>query len=111
MDTTELLHAANGFVSLPEGAMSTRHGRIIPLHDLLSEGVKRIDSVLESKERSLSRSDVLSITISAIKYSFLSQDRDRDWVFEWDRVLSFEGDSGPYVQYAYVRIQKMLSDI
>lgn len=111
MSSIELTHASNGFVSLPDGAMSTRTGRIIPLNTLLVEGTKRVGSILEEKGRELPESDLQAITITAIKYSFLSQDRDRDWIFEWDRVLSFEGNSGPYVQYAYVRIQKMLREI
>lgn len=50
------------------------------------------------------------MALGAIVYSFMAQDRERDWVFEWDKVLAFEGSSGPYVQYTYVRFQKMLQE-
>lgn len=60
-----------------------------------------------TNENSLSDDDIREITIAAIKYSYLSQDRERDVVFTWDKALNFEGNSGPYIQYAYVRAKKI----
>lgn len=108
---TELTHAANGFVSLPDGAMSTRHGRVIFLKDLIDESFDRVKKILTERERNISDADTKSVALGAIIYSFLSQDRERDWIFEWDKVLAFEGNSGPYLQYTYVRWKKILTEI
>ncbi len=108
---TELTHAGNGFVSLPDGAMSTRHGRVIFLKDLIGESFDRVKKILIERERILSDNDIKAVALGAIVYSFLSQDRERDWIFEWDKVLAFEGNSGPYLQYTYVRWNKILSEI
>lgn len=108
---TELTHAANGFVTLPEGAMSTRHGIVIFLEDLINESFDRVKKILLERERTLSDSDIKSVALGAITYSFLGQDRDRDWIFEWDKVLAFEGNSGPYLQYTYVRWKKILKEV
>lgn len=107
----ELTHASNGFVSLPDGAMSTRHGRVIFLDDLIGESFDRVKKILLERERKISDNDIKSVALGAIIYSFLSQDRERDWVFEWDKVLAFEGNSGPYLQYTYVRWNKILGEI
>lgn len=108
---TELTHAGNGFVSLPDGAMSTRHGRVIFLKDLIGESFDRVKKILELRERTLSDDDTKAVALGAIVYSFLSQDRERDWIFEWDKVLAFEWNSGPYLQYTYVRWKKILDEI
>lgn len=112
INTTEYFHAANGAIVLPEGAMSTRKGNIIRLDTLVEEGFNRVKKILEEKwrigDRALSNDDMEEIAIAAIKYSYLSQDRERDVVFTWDKALSFEGNSGPYIQYAYVRAKKIL---
>jgi len=107
----ELFHAGNGFVSLPDGAMSSRHGRVIFLKDLRGESFERVRQILLERERNIPDEDIRSVALGAIIYSFLSQDRERDWVFEWDKVLAFEGNSGPYLQYTYVRWKKILDEI
>lgn len=107
----ELFHAFNGFIKLREWAMSTRHGTVIFLEKLIEEGAERIEKVLEEKwrtgENKLSPADIQAITVGAIKYSYLSQDREKDVTFDWDKALSFEGNSGPYIQYACVRAAKV----
>ena len=91
--------------------MSTRHGTVIFLEALLEEGFERTKTLLEEKwrvgEKSLSKPDIQAITIGAIKYSYLTQDREKDVLFDWDKALNFEGHSGPYIQYAYVRARKI----
>ncbi len=98
-------------MSLPDGAMSTRHGRVIFLKDLIGESFDRVKKILIERERNISDDDIKSVALGAIVYSFLSQDRERDWIFEWDKVLAFEGNSGPYLQYTYVRWKKILNEI
>ncbi|MDD2693999.1 MAG: arginine--tRNA ligase [Candidatus Gracilibacteria bacterium] len=107
IDGVELFHAGNGHISLPDGAMSTRKGNIIRLEDLVSEGFVRTKKILEEKGRNLSDDDIREITVGAIKYSYLMQDRERNIIFDWNKALSFEGNSGPYIQYAYVRAKKI----
>lgn len=108
----ELIHAPNGFITLPEWAMSTRKWTIIKLDELINEAFVRTESILQSKwriwEKSLKKEDIREIAVWAIKYSYLMQDREKNVVFDWDKALSFEGNSGPYIQYAFVRWKKIL---
>lgn len=105
---TELFNVTNGYIKLKEGAMSTRKGIIIRLQDLIEEGFSRTKKILEDKGQSLSDSDIQAIAIGAIKYSYLAVDREKDIVFDWDKALSFEGNSGPYIQYSYVRAKNII---
>ncbi len=109
-NNVEFFHAFNGFIKLKEGAMSTRHGTVIFLEALIDEGFERTKKILQEKWRELSSEDIQKIAIAAIKYSYLSQDREKDVVFDWDKALSFEGNSWPYIQYAYVRAKKMIAE-
>ena len=115
LENVELFHAFNGFIKLKEWAMSTRHGTVIFLEDLITEGIERTARILEEKWRTgdnqLGAEDIEAITIGAIKYSYLSQDREKDVTFDWDKALSFEGNSGPYIQYACVRAAKIVGTI
>ena len=109
VDNIEFFHAFNGFIKLKEGAMSTRHGTVIFLEKLIEEGFDKTREILEEKWRKLSSEDIQAITIAAIKYSYLAQDREKDVTFDWEKALNFEGNSGPYIQYAYVRAMKISS--
>ena len=70
--------------------MSSRKGNIIRLEDLIEEGYIRTKTILEAKGRTLSEIDIQEISIGAIKYSYLMQDRERNITFDWDKALSFE---------------------
>ena len=111
MEWVELFHAYNGFIKLKEGAMSTRHGTVIFLEELIKQGNEKTAEILAEKgrtwEKVLSANDIQAITVGAIKYSYLTQDREKDVVFDWDKALNFEGHSWPYIQYAYVRARKI----
>ncbi len=111
LENIELHHAGNGHISLPDGAMSTRKWNIIRLEDLVEEGFVRTKEILEEKwrswETSLSENNIREIAVGAIKYSYLMQDRERNVTFDWNKALSFEGNSGPYIQYACVRAKKV----
>lgn len=110
-EKVEFFHAFNGFIKLKEGAMSTRHGTVIFLEALIDEGKLRTQKILHDKwrigEKALSLSDIDAVTVWAIKYSYLAQDREKDVTFDWDKALNFEGNSAPYIQYAYVRAKKI----
>ncbi|MDD4152051.1 MAG: arginine--tRNA ligase, partial [Candidatus Gracilibacteria bacterium] len=103
----------NGFISLKDGAMSTRKGRIIRLDALLDEAVSRAKNIILEKRSDFNENELEKLAniigIGAIKYGYLSKNRTTDVVFDWDEFMTFEGNSGPYIQYAYVRARNILA--
>src|SRR5437762_3243729 len=91
--------------------MKTRSGENVPLRDLLDEAVQRARKIIEEKNPDLSESEKVDIAekvgIGAVKYYDLSQYRMTDYIFSWDRMLSFQGNTAPYLQNAYVRIRSI----
>ena len=91
--------------------MKTRSGENVPLRDLLDEACKRARRIIEEKNPDLSEADKIDIAqkigIGAVKYADLSQYRMTDYVFSWDRMLSLQGNTAPYLQNAYVRIRSI----
>jgi arginyl-tRNA synthetase len=104
-------HVGFGFMTLPEGRMSTRKGRVVLLEDVMDEAVERAGRIIVEKNPDLTpdeREQVAKVVgIGAIKYSDLSQTRGKDVTFDWDRMLAFDGDSAPYLQYTYVRCRSI----
>lgn len=109
----EFFHAANGFISLKDGAMSTRTWKIIPLKDLLDEAEVRAEKIILEKRQDIQGLELAKlkkiIWIWAIKYGYLSKSRLTNVVFDWDEFMTFEGNSAPYIQYAYVRGKSILA--
>ena len=103
-------HVHFGRMNLPDGNMSTRKGNVILLDEVLDEAVKRARQVIEEKSPNLASKDDAAriIGISAVKYNILSQNRISDIIFEWDKMLSLEGNSAPYMQYSYARAKSIL---
>lgn len=105
-------HLGYGFVSLPEGAMSARRGRVVLFKDVLDDAERRVLSVIAEKNPSLSgevRQEVArQVGLGALKYAMLSVDNNKDIVFDWDAALNFDGHTGPYIQYAAVRCNSIL---
>jgi arginyl-tRNA synthetase len=91
--------------------MKTRSGENVPLRDLLDEAVQRARKIIEEKNPDLGESEKMDIAqkvgIGAVKYYDLSQYRMTDYIFSWDRMLSFQGNTAPYLQNAYVRIRSI----
>ncbi|MEY2559556.1 MAG: arginyl-tRNA synthetase [Verrucomicrobiota bacterium] len=91
--------------------MKTRSGENVPLRDLLDEAVQRARKIIEQKNPDLEESEKIDIAqkvgIGAVKYYDLSQYRMTDYIFSWDRMLSFQGNTAPYLQNAYVRIRSI----
>jgi arginyl-tRNA synthetase len=91
--------------------MKTRSGENVPLRELLDEACKRARKIIEEKNPDLSEADKIDIAqkigIGAVKYADLSQYRMTDYVFSWDRMLSLQGNTAPYLQNAYVRIRSI----
>jgi len=104
------VHPSFGLIRLPEGRMSTRKGRVIFLEDVLKEAMNRAEAILEDRDMtSEEKREVARIVgIGAVKYADLSQNRTKEVVFDWDRMLNLKGDSAPYLQYAHARIRSIL---
>lgn len=105
-------HVAFGNILGPDHKMlRSRSGESVRLADLLGEAVQRAGAALDARDATLDPDDrsVLaeSVGIGAVKYADLSTERLRDYVFDFDRMLSFEGDTGPYLAYAHARIRSI----
>ncbi len=102
---SRLLHVAFGMISLPEGKMSTRRGRIVMLDHVIKEVIDLAEKTILIKNPELkNRKNIAKdVGIGALKYADLSRDRIKDVKFDWDEILSFEGDTGPYIQYTHAR--------
>ncbi len=108
---TTYAHVDFGLITLPEGRMSTRKGRVVFLEDLLADAITRARAIAEMNPDlpEAERADVARIVgIGAVKYADLSQNRTKHIVFDWDRMLSLDGDSAPYLQYTYVRARGIM---
>jgi arginyl-tRNA synthetase len=107
-----LEHVWFGLMRLPEGTISTREGKLIHLEALLDEAETRAYAVAKEHSEGLSESELREVArvvgIGAVKYNDLSRDRQTLVTFTWDKALSLSGNSGPYLQYAYARIQSIL---
>ncbi len=101
----ELFHVKFGMMSVPEGSLSTRSGNIILLEDVLDKAKEKAMEAVEEKNPDLvGKEDVAEkVGVSALKYFDLSKKRTTNIKFSWDEALSFEGSSGPYLQYSYSR--------
>lgn len=108
----EKQHAWFGIMRFADGVFSTRKGNVIRLEQLLDEGKRRAREVVETKNPELSDEEKDNIAeivgVGAVKYADLSQNRQSSVIFEWDKVLSFEGNTAPYLQYSYARIKSII---
>jgi arginyl-tRNA synthetase len=105
-------HLGYGFVSLPEGAMSARRGRVVLFKDVMDEAVKRVRAIESEKSPDISEEErrhvAEQIGLGALAYSMLSVDNNKDIVFDINEALNFDGHTGPYIQNAYVRANSIL---
>lgn len=111
--TDGLKHVAFGMVTLPTGKMSTREGNIVKLEDLLEEAIKRAKAIIEEKNASLENKDEVAkkVGVGAVIFNDLANSRIKDEVFDWNQILNFQGETGPYIQYTYVRTKSILEKI
>src|SRR5213083_563558 len=110
--TADLRHITFGCIlGEDRKLMKTRSGENVPLRDLLEEACKRARKIIEEKNPQLSEDEKIDIAekigIGAVKYADLSQYRMTDYVFSWDKMLSLQGNTAPYLQNAYVRIRSI----
>lgn len=107
-DTEGYEHISYGLLKLPEGGMSSREGRVVRLSELLDEAEQRAEAKLEEKDKDLDVAE--EVGIGAAKYANLKVSRSKDIEFDWERALSFQGDSGPYLQYSNTRARSILEN-
>ena len=109
---SKCFHLSYGYITLPEGAMSARKGRVVLFKDVADEAVRRVLAVESEKSGDIpagEREKIASqIGLGALAYSILSIDNHRDIVFQMDEALSFDGRTGPYIQNAHVRANSIL---
>lgn len=111
--TNGLEHVSFGMVLLPTGKMSTREGNVVKLEDLLNESIQRAKKIIEEKSPDLENKEEIAkkVGIGAIIFNDLANSRVKDEIFDWDIILNFQGETGPYIQYTYVRTQSVLEKI
>lgn len=110
---TELVHVAHGLILGEDGKkLSTRAGKTIFFEDVIEEAIQKTKKIIEEKNPSLAPEEkqrvAKTVAVGALKYNDLSQNRLSNITFDWDKMLSFEGDSGPYLQYSYARLKSIL---
>ncbi len=101
----DMVHVQFGMVALEEGTMSTRKGRVVFLEDVLNQAINRTRQIIEEKNPDAENIDEVAkaVGVGAVVFQELSNNRIKDYTFSWDRTLSFEGETGPYVQYTHAR--------
>ncbi len=107
----DCVHVGTALVKFADKKLSTRKGDVIFAKDVIEEAEEKTLEVIESKNPNLANKELVAkqVGIGAIIYTFLKNSRERDVVFSWEESLSFEGESGPYVQYSYVRGNSILN--
>ncbi len=103
-------HVGFGLVKFPDKKLSTRHGDVVFLEDVLNESIQKTLDIITNNSPDMENKEEVAtkIGIGAILYAFLKNSREKDIVFSWDSMLDFEGESAPYVQYSYARGRSIL---
>lgn len=110
MEPGEGAHIDYGFISFEGSALSTRKGNMVLVEDVLRHAQEKAAKIIEEKNPGLEKKQeaVKAIAVGALKYFDLSHNRHSDIDFDWDTALSFEGNSGPYLQYTHARLRSIL---
>lgn len=103
-------HVGFGLVRFADRKLSTRKGEVIFLEDLLNESIEKTREIINEKNPDLENKEEVAkkIGIGAVIFTYLKNNRERDIVFSWNEMLSFDGETGPYVQYSYARGKSVL---
>lgn len=106
----DCVHVGFGLVKFPGKMMSSRKGDVVLLDDLLKEAVVTAEKIILEKNPNLKDKDLVAhkVGIGAIIFTYLKNSREKDIIFDWDEILSFDGETGPYVQYTYARAKSIL---
>ncbi len=106
----DCVHVPFGMVSLEDGTMSTRKGKVVFLLDVLTKSIEKTKEIIQEKnvpEEMLDQT-ARDVGIGAVMFQELSNNRIKDYTFSWDKVLNFDGETGPYVQYTHARAASVL---
>ena len=108
-----LVHIPYGLVSLKSGKISSRKGNVIFAEDLLRESINKTTSIIEEKNPDIPDKEEVAkqVGIGAIIFNELYNQRIKDVIFDWNKLLNFDGETGPYVQYTYARASSVLRKI
>lgn len=106
----DCIHVPFGMVSLKDGALATRKGNVVFLEDVLNKAIEKTEEIIEERNPNLENKEEVAkeIGIGAVKFQELFNTRIKDYVFDWDQLLNFEGETGPYVQYSHARANSIL---
>ena len=106
----QCVHVPFGMVRLEEGTMSTRHGRVVFLEDVLNGAIEKTREIIEEKNPNIENIEEITsqVGIGAVVFNELSNNRIKDYTFKWDQILNFDGETGPYVQYTHARCASLL---
>lgn len=106
----DCIHVGFGLVKFADRKLSTRKGEIILLDDLIRESVDKTLEVINEKNPDLENKEEVAkkIGVGALVFTYLKNSREKDIIFDWKEMLSFEGETGPYVQYSYARAKSIL---
>ncbi|EES48229.1 arginine--tRNA ligase [Clostridium botulinum] len=107
----DCVHVGFGLVKFADRKLSTRKGEVVLLDDLIRESVEKTLEVINEKNPDLENKEEVAkkIGVGAIIFTYLKNSREKDIVFDWKEILSFEGETGPYVQYSYARANSIIS--
>src|SRR5690606_5920340 len=106
----DCVHVGFGLVKFPGKMMSSRKGDVVLLDDLLKEAVVTAEKIILDKNPNLKDKEEVAkkVGIGAVIFTYLKNGREKDIIFDWDEILSFDGETGPYVQYTYARAKSIL---
>ena len=98
-------HVSFGMVSMKDGSMKTREGKVIFLEDVLNRAIDKTKSIIEERNPNLENKEEVAkqVGVGAVIFQDLFNNRIKDYTFDWDQVLNFDGETGPYTQYTFAR--------
>jgi len=106
----DCIHVPFGLVRLEEGTIATRKGRVVFLEDVLKKAIEKTREIILEKNPNIENLDKVAedVGVGAVIFQELSNNRIKDYTFSWEKVLNFEGETGPYVQYTFARANSVL---
>lgn len=109
----DLVHVPFGLVSLDTGKLSTRHGNVVLMEELLNQAINETTKIIEEKNPDLPNKEEVAkqVGIGAVIFNDLYNNRIKDVVFSWSRMLNFDGETGPYVQYTHARACSLIDKV
>lgn len=107
----DMVHVAYGMVSLEDGAMSTRKGNVVLLRDVINKAVEKSLDIITAKNPDLENKEKVAeqVGVGAVLFSALENSKIKDITFTFDRVLNFDGETAPYLQYTYARCNSIVA--